>query len=231
MIKRRISGRIDYVHRQHGVTGREWWTLAVADDDTRTLTANCEMQDDAVQRDVVYSVDHDFRPQEAFVRLAVAGVLQGSAWFRFTDECAQAEGHNQVQGRFSQTLSTARRARVFAPHPVQSDAWQTAAYDHALGNARQHIAPCFNPSPLANGGSGPLLTQTDKHLEYVGEEEVAVPAGVFACQHYRVYPKDFEDPLELWVFGPDRILALCSWRLLDSRYELAEYSPQGRGQD
>jgi len=231
MITRRLRGRLNYVHRERGVTGGEWWNIAVADDGTRTLTANCEMHDDAVQRDVVYSVDSDFLPLDAFVRLAVAGVSQGSGWFRFTDGHVEAEGWTRQHGRFSQRVATAGRAQLFAPHPVQSDAWQTAAFVHPIQPgtqpSRQYFDRCFNPSPLPNGASGPMLSKTDKHIEFVANEDILVPAGRFSCGHYRIHARDYVEPLEIWVFGPDRILALCSWSLLNSRYELVHFEELG----
>jgi hypothetical protein len=223
MLKRRLKGQLNYVHRLHGVTGHEWWNIAVATDDTRTLTANCEMRDDSVQRDVVYSVDAMFRPMDAFVRLAVGGEFQGSSWFHFSDSGVEAEGYTKSEGRFHQRYETLERAKIFAPHPVQSDAWQTANFRHSHATKRQRIESCFNPSPLPNGASGPMLSKTSKHISFVGEEEVRVPAGLFKCLHYRIHPKDYKTPINIWTFGQDRVLALCTWETLDSRYELVEF--------
>lgn len=181
------------------------------------------MHDDGIQRDVIYSVDASFRPIDAYVRLAVGGEFRGSAWFRFGDFKAEAEGFTVAHGRFGQAIETGERAKIFAPHPVQTDAWQTAAFRHSASKKRQHLEYCFNPSPLPNGGSGPLLNQTSKHIAYIGKEAVRVPAGEFSCDHYQIFPKDFSAPIHVWTFGRDRVLALCTWEVLDSRYELVEF--------
>jgi hypothetical protein len=221
MLKRRVRGEIAYVHDSKGLTGREYWSIAVAADGRRTLTANCVLFDTGVQRDVVYSVDSAFRPEEAFVRLALHGKFQGSTWFRFSDRGAEAEGVTMTDGRFSQRFATAARPQIFGPHPLQADAWQTAACSRESPGERQFLPSCLNSSPRADGGSGPLLHATWKHISYEGERQIEVLAGRYHCDHYRIYPRDFAAPLEIYVFDEDRILALCTWEVLQSRYELA----------
>jgi hypothetical protein len=85
---------------------------------------------------------------------------------------------------------------------------------------RQLLPLTFNSSPRADGASGPFLHATWKHISYEGQQRIGVPAGRYDCDHYRIYPRDFAEPLELFVFDEDRILALCTWETLQSRYEL-----------
>lgn len=219
-IVRRISGELAYVHETLGHTGSEQWNIAVDRAGVRTLTANCVMNDGGVQRDVIMSVGPDFRPLEAFVRLGLHGEFQGATWFRFTEGLAESEGFTMTEGRISQRLEVDGFPEIFAPHPVQTDAWQTAAYDRRQLSGKVRIDNCFNPSPLADGASGPMLSRTLKHMTYDGDLDVTVPAGRFACRRYSIFPRDFPDPIIVHVTGDDRIMVLCTWAALKSRYEL-----------
>ena len=219
-IVRRVFGEIAYIHETQGITGRERWNIAVDRTGVRTVTANCVMNDVGVQRDVMMSVGPDFRPLEAFVRLGLRGEFQGATWFRFTEGLAESEGFTMSEGRISQRLGVDGLPEIFAPHPVQTDGWQTAAYDRLRLHGRARIDNCFNPSPLADGASGPMLSPTWKDMSYDGEDDVTVPAGRFACRRYSIFPRDFPDPLVVHVTGEDRIMVLCTWATLKSRYEL-----------
>ncbi len=77
-------------------------------------------------------------------------------------------------------------------------------------------------SPLPNGASGPLLGLTHLRLEHVGPEEVTVPAGTFATEHFRFVFTDGRAPEELWVIPGDWQLVKIRWDLLETTYELVE---------
>jgi len=83
MKHRTYRGRIDYIHDDIGERGREWFTVTVQPDGTRTLRSHCEMDDTRILRDVVYTVDRAWLPIDSYVRLTVEEKLMGSAWFRF----------------------------------------------------------------------------------------------------------------------------------------------------
>lgn len=222
MRHRTIRGRIAYVHARDGETGREWFTVTVGPDGQRTVRALCEMDDDGVLRDVTYTVDRDWRPQDAYVRLTVRDAFQGAAWFRFADRLIECEAWTAGEGRVRQLREVAHRPPVFAPHPLACDGWQTAAFDHTRPDRVQVLTGCANSSPLPNGASGPMIGLIDKRLEYVGEGRITVPAGTFDTRHYRILLPDDRPPLDVWVTGPDRVFVKLTWTLLDSRYELTE---------
>ena len=78
-------GKIVYLTDGVGEEGREYFTVTVQPDGSRTLRAQCEMDNDGLLRDVIYSLDGQWQPEECFVRLTIGGKFQGSAVFRFTD--------------------------------------------------------------------------------------------------------------------------------------------------
>ena len=100
---------------------------------------------------------------------------------------------------------------------------QCAAYDHDSAERIQTIRPWANPSPRPDGASGPMAAVGKKVIEYVGVEEVTVPARTFEARHYLLHPSRPEwTPLETWVTGPDYVFVKLSWDVLDADYVLAE---------
>lgn len=229
---RSYRGRISYVHDGDGSTpgpyerGREWITVSVAPDGARTLIARCEMDDSQLERHVIYAVDPQWRPIDASIRLAAAGAFVGTGWFRFDDAMAECETFMADGGRVSQRLSRqtgpAMRATSFGAHPVSCDVWHLGGY-RPTGEPRppaRHTA--FMSSRLPNGASGPMLATMSYGVEEMGVEEVTVPAGTFACHHYRYVFDDGHPDEHVWYTGDDLILVKLRWDLLRTTYVLTE---------
>ena len=53
-------------------------------------------------RDVTYTVDQNWVPQDAFVRLSVNGTFKGSSWFKFSENIIECENFTKEAGRVSQ---------------------------------------------------------------------------------------------------------------------------------
>jgi hypothetical protein len=224
MPHRALRGRIAYLRDGQGERGREDFSITVHGDGARTVRAQCEMDDIRLLRDVTYSVDAAWRPLDAFVRLVSQDRFFGSAWFRFDDRGAECEAFTAGDGRVHQRCELGRRPLLFVPHPLVCDGWQASAYDYARGPGVQRLEPCANSSPRPDGGSGPALGLSHKHLQYVGDETLEVAAGRFACRRLRILPPEGDEahgvPLDIWVTGTDFILVRMRWDLLRSTYDL-----------
>jgi hypothetical protein len=231
-LHRTYRGRIAYTHDGHGETGREWFTVTVMPDGERTVRATCEMDDEALLRDVTYTVDGRWRPQDAYVRLVQHGAHTGSAWFRFDERGAECEAWTRADGRVRQRVDLPRWPTMFAPHPLVTDGWQAAAYRYSAGPGTQRLEHCTNSSPRPDGASGPMLGVVWKDLEYVGDERVTVAAGTFDARHLRIHPRAHGmaawPPLEFWVAGGDFLLLRMRWNLLQSTYELVHLDGDAR---
>jgi hypothetical protein len=189
----------------------------------RTVRAHCEMDDERLLRDVVYTVDRLWQPQDAYVRLSRNGRFVGAGAFRFAETHIEFDGETAAEGRLRQRVEVPRRPPVFAPHPIVCDGWQAAAFDHARHERIQPLRACANSSPLAHGGSGPMIGLIDKRLEYVGDTDTTVPAGSWPTRHFRIlFTHANWPPLELFVTPEDRQIVRLRWELLESSYELAE---------
>jgi hypothetical protein len=231
-LHRAYGGRIAYLHDHDGETGRERFTVTVQPDGVRTVRASCEMDGEALLRDVTYTVDARWRPLDAYVRLVQNGAHRGSAWFRFDARGAECEALTATEGRVRQRVDLPRWPTMFAPHPLVTDGWQAAAYDYHAGPGTQRLECCTNSSPRPDGASGPLVGVVHKDLEYVGDERVQVRAGTFDARHLRIQPRapgmaDWP-PLEFWVAGDDFLLLRMRWDLLRSTYELVELEGTAR---
>ena len=216
-----LSGRIDYFDRHGAVTGMETFAVSRFADGARTFRFFCRMDDEALERDVVYSVGADWRARDCFVRVTKADALVGSSWFCFAEDRWDCEGLTAARGRFRQSLPANSRPRAFAAHPVFMDGLTAAAFDHDRPDRRQTIAPCAHSSSAADGSTGPDLHPATFDVEWLGDADLSVSAGRFACRHYLVHLPDYDDPLELWVETGTRLFVRLDWAWLGSRYELA----------
>ncbi len=222
-VARSFAGRILYRHDTGAEHGREAFTVSILTGGERTVRAMCEMDDERLLRDVVYTVDMAWRPLDAFVRLSREGQFVGSSWFHFGDRLLECEGMTAAGGRFHQAIEVARRPPVFAPHPLVCDGWQAAAVDHTRPERRQAPVGATNSSPAHDGGTGPMIGLTDKHIEFAGEGTRTVRAGTFAVRRYRIIPERQDwPPLDIEVTPRDLQLVRLRWDLLQSTYELAE---------
>ena len=213
-----------YLTNDVGETGREWFHVNIQADGTRTMRATCEMDDDSLLRDVVVTVDKDWLPLDAFVRLSIEEQLVGSSWFNFTGGSAECHGFTTEDGRFEQHFDTHGRVGFFGAHQLHGDAWAcvTLQRDARFNNEAEH--PNFSTSHLPNGGSGPKLVPTPPGFlrkELVGKEHIEVPAGKFDTQHFQFFVSDYP-PIDIWTLGSDYIPVKLRWDLLKQNYELVE---------
>ncbi|MCZ8130153.1 MAG: GNAT family N-acetyltransferase [Steroidobacteraceae bacterium] len=223
---RTVRGRIDYLHDEHGETGREWFAITVQPDGSRLLRVQCEMDDDRVQRDMTYLVGADWAPRHAYLHLMRDGAFFGASSFRFGAGWAECGNFGPAFGGGEAPLRVSRlavngRASTFPAHPIVTDAWQTALWRDE-GPRRQPVPNGYTSSAAENGATPPELVALTNALEYVGAETVDVPAGRFDCRHFRVHLTHYEIPLEIWTFGEDCLPARLAWTPLRSRYDLVE---------
>ena len=220
MRHRTFRGKLSYRHDTKGETGREWFTVTVQPDGTRTHRAHCEMDDDGVLRDVVTTMDANWFPIDSYVRLSVGGADEGSAWFRIDDNTATCESWTKGAGRLSQTMTFDEPVHIFGGHPVSGDAMKPAHFKPD-GPVKQSFL-MVSTSPLPNGASGPIMAARHGVFEFIGEEDITVDAGTFPCRQFRWHFEEFP-PIELWNSGPDLIPVKVRWDLLKSDYDLVEF--------
>lgn len=205
-LRRHYSGTIVATGDKVGFRGLEHFTGSVAADGSRTLSCVCELPDRSLSKNIVYSVDRDFRPIDCYVRLIKDGSLLGTGWFLFKGNKAEYQGFNIRDGRMSQHIERDTLIPSFGPHPLVGDILHLASYDHESGEKVQYI-DSYLSSLAHDGGTGPLLEAIHFGIEFLGEVEVTVPAGTFMTHHYRFHLEGSlpqEHPLEeLWCLPED----------------------------
>lgn len=207
--RRHYSGTVVSLGDGRGVRGIERFSVSVAPDGSRTLHATCEIFDRNVSKDIVYSVDRQFRPMDASIRLIKDGSLLGTGWFHFDDSGAECEVFNRQLGRLSQRFPRAGGFPSFGPHPLACDVWHLAAYSHDSGQKVQYLDSALS-SVEHDGCSGPMLHPVRFGIEFVGPETITVPAGTFETHRYRFHlggtlPQE-HPPEELWCIPGDFII-------------------------
>jgi hypothetical protein len=215
----RWHGEIGYFDAGGRRTGRELFSVSIHADGSRTLRAQCEMDEDALVRDCLLVLDREEKPVEAFVRLIENGAPGGTGWYRFPGATVEARILGPDASVLLQSKSLAEDSCFFGTHSLVNDGWLARlAKDLPEGStaALDNLVSC---SLAANGGGTPGIHVTAAAIEHVGAAQVAVPAGLFRCRHYRVRYGEYP-PLDMWTTGPELMLVRMAWTHLEARYEL-----------
>lgn len=222
---RSVSGEVLYVHDERGQVGHEKFTITEDLDQNRTLRAICEIYEEELLRDVTYSVDQNWIPQDAFVRLSVNGRFMGSSWFKFSGNIIECENFTKDAGRSSQKQILNGPIQSFGAHPVSNDAWGCSIFDMNASSKKQHFKNVATTSKTAHGNTGPSIMLTEKYLSFHGVEKVSVPAGSFNANYFQISWDGREDmkkwpPIHIWTTGDDFIIVKIRWDHLKSDYLL-----------
>jgi hypothetical protein len=200
MRHRTIEGTILYTSKKPEMLnkkrGFERFLFTHHGDGAVTLRAHCEIEEPApsVLRDIVYSMDAQRRPMDCLLRLSVGDTFMGTGFFRFTETELECESYGPGIGRVSQRVPLTRKMDGFGTHPIVGDGYFLGIQDLKLGERRTfHM---YLPSPDHRGATPPILAPVKIDGEYLGDETVTVPAGVFACKHMR-----FVDPGDSGMAG------------------------------
>ena len=190
-------GVIEY-RGDHGLRGKEWWSITSAADGSRTLASECRMFDTQVERWVVHSVDGTMRPTSSFVTHRKAGSFLGEGRFWFEPGRLRCHSHVAGLGVIEQERRIDGELDYFVPHAVAGDSWITPCYDQEAGGV-QEIAHGFASSLLPDGSTGPLIEQhVGIRIWLEGIETLQVPAGTFETSHFVVSPRPGIEE-HLWV--------------------------------
>ncbi|WP_439534579.1 hypothetical protein [Polymorphobacter sp.] len=236
MTHRRITGRLSYVSKKPELLdqprGFEDFAFTHHADGAVTIRAHCEIEEPrpTVMRDILYSLDAQGRSMDCHVRLSLDDAYFGSGWVRFDYETGmvECESHGPTIGRLSQQMPIPAGLDGFGTHPIVADGFITRIMDLARGPHRRLLTVLL-PSPDHRGATPPMLAQVKIHLEYVGEAEREVPAGRFACRHFRFVDEgamggNQHPAYDMWVTADDDAIFVCGGvgGYMQTWYELVE---------
>jgi hypothetical protein len=226
--QRRIDLRIRFMTTRGGRTferGRETASYDFHDDGLVTYHVSSHSDDPRISRDAVYTLDRQYRPLEAFVRLQVDGRYEGSGWFRFEPGQVGSETFNAARGRESRVTKLDVPARAFVAHPVSTDVMLAAAWEPG-GAKRQKLIGAYTSSVDPYGRIGPSLAPSDAWLEHAGRETLQTPGGALETDRYELFTAaDATEPLEsMWTLAGTCVFVRAQARgQYATVYELVEY--------
>lgn len=197
-----IRGRIVYTsnqpQRQGHVRGMEHFVMTLNQDGSRSLRSHCVIQDPPmVERDVLLSVDSQFHPRSAIVKIRVGDLQEGSALFHFSGKTITASGHILDGTEYSETRVLSNEPSFFVTHPIQADAWLLAGLGIDVDTPKRYTVENFpTASNDHRGATGPRLEIHEPAIDiyYLGKESITVAAGTFEALHF-CYGDPNEDPI------------------------------------
>ena len=205
MRHRRYSGRVDYLDANRKEIGREFFTVTIQPDGIRTLRGLAEMDDFRLLRDVVSTVDGEWRGQDAYVRLLTEENFIGASWNYYKDDGAEMEGYSFKEGRVSQRHATTEHPRGGGAHLLHGDSWGLIGW-----RQRNHgfpTGPGFSTSIQSNGGGGVFQNRSRgsrSTTTYLGKEVKETAAGKFNTEHTRTL-FNVGDQMDIWGMGEDAV--------------------------
>lgn len=205
MRHRRYTGRVDYLNSKRQEIGREFFTVTIQPDGIRTLRGMTEMDDFRLLRDVVTTVDSEWRGVDAYFRLMTEENFVGASWNYYTDEGAELEGYSFREGRVSQRHRTTEHPRGSGAHLLHGDSWGLIRWRQE--RAGFPTGPGFSTSIQSNGGGGVLQNRSRPGRAtstYIGPEVKKTAAGSFNTEHTRTV-FNVGDQMDIWGMGEDAI--------------------------
>lgn len=167
-----------------------------------------------IQRHVVQRVDGAFKPLEAYALYWIDGQWRGSATVNASNKKLNINA-STPSGVQTQSFEIGDTLAI-VPHVLATDSWRAMIYDKAKGGTQP--IPAYNFNATGEGPMGLLGKVMSYKLTYVGAENVSVPAGTFATDHYRV-----EDAVDLFITGPDGVLVKFIYSSIDREHHLIGY--------
>lgn len=219
-IRSRIAGRIAYRDADGRETGRERFELLHHDGGTN-FRALCEMDDEALLRDVTMALDRDNRPIDGFCRILRSGRPHAALCFaidgRQVDVAGRVEG-----GPFQQMrLSAPAPIDYLGLHPLQGDALVVAHRgDSEPGRFLPVRSVTNSVSPNGDEACGAALLSIE--VAFQGIEDLDVTAGRFRARRFALRWRDDWPPADLWVREQDCVFLKMQWAQVETRYELID---------
>ena len=219
-VSRWARGTIAYQVRSNGhINGYEHWRLDVHPDGSKTVAATVRYDPRPVFRHVIHRVDADGMPLDTFASYWIDGAWRGNAWYVL-------EG-DRWRGRILSPNGTlthvVKPGGLFAmvPHVLAVDSWRARLFNKVEGGIQGILA--YNVDATALGSAALVGRLMRYNLEYLGQEQVVVPAGTFDTEHYRI-----EGAVDLYLFGADTLVAKFVYPAIDREHVLVEYESGGK---
>ena len=211
-VLRQAGGRYEYRTLSDGrERGVERFQLFVYRDGSRSMTMWHDLWAKNAQFTSNVRVDAGFRPLGAFASYWVENGYKGTTLFRVDGNRLRATGSG-AGGDVGHEIEVPERFSI-GTHPVAGDGWHLW---YANGDAGGELA-MYSLEATADTGKPVLGRMIKMPYEVVGDEIIETPAGRFATTRYRL-----AGSTDVWVTGPDRLVARMVMEKFDREYLLTE---------
>jgi hypothetical protein len=170
-------------------------------------------------RHVSQTVDKTFSPMDGITRFFLDGVYQGILMRRVVGDTVTSQVM-YPDGRpiDETTFPVGGDDLVLGYHPTTVEGWKFIKADRSI--AGPQTVRILSSSPTWNGGTMGHGREVSLTVEYLGPEEITVPAGTFLGHHYLWHTGAIDGDIELWTTGQDEICAKVIGHAKGVTYEL-----------
>jgi hypothetical protein len=191
-------------------------------DGSHTAQTMTRFPGNSMIRHVTQTVDKAFTPMDGITRFFVDEVYQGTLIRRVVgDEITSLVMLPDGSPIDEKTLQMGGSDIVFGYHPTSVEGWKFIKADRT--NPEPQMVRILSSSPTWNGGIIGHGAEVSLKVQYLGAEEVTVPAGTFIGPHSLWHTGNIDGDIEVWTIGEDEICARCIGHAKGVTYELATY--------
>ncbi|MSO97156.1 MAG: hypothetical protein EXR11_02905 [Rhodospirillaceae bacterium] len=215
-VTRWATGTIAYRVKSTGaVNGYETWRLSVHPDGSRTMAATVQYSPRDIQRHVIHRIDAQLRPLDTYALYWIDGQWRGTALVTRGNGELNVSA-NTPEGPLSQNLKAPEHITI-VPHVLAVDSWRALMVDKTKPGPQAIASYGFDAT--AQGVTSLLGKAMNYRLTYNGPEQVTVPAGTFASDHFRI-----EDTVDIYVTSQDAIVVKFVYAAIDREHLLIDYT-------
>lgn len=188
-------------------------------DGSHTAQTVTRFPGNSLVRHVMQTVNSEFMPMDGYLRLFVGSEYQGNLVRRVVGDEVTSLLIPPDGSPIQRDILPGGSDLVLGYHPTTVEGWKFTKCDHAVSGT-QHVR-ILTTSATWNGGQMSHGREVTLAIEYIGEEEIEVPAGKFVCDHYLWHTGAIDADIEVWTTGQDRICARVIGHAKGVTYELA----------
>lgn len=207
----------------------EWENFMVTTnpDGSHTAQSVTRFPGGTIVRHVTQTVDAQFRPMDGFVRLFVGKEYQGGLVRRVVGDQVTSLLLSPDGSPVQEATLPGGADLVLGYHPTVVEGWKFTHCDRSKSGT-QHVR-ILTTSATWNGGQMSHGREVTLAIEYLGKQDVTVPAGTFSCDHYLWHTGAIDADIEVWTSGPDRICVRVVGHSKGVAYELDRYDQKQFG--
>ena len=187
-------------------------------DDTHTAQTMTRFPGGSIVRHVTQTVNAEFMPMDGYLRLFVGPEYQGNLVRRVVGDSVTSLLMAPDGSPIEEATLPGGADLVLGYHPTTVEGWKFTKCDRTVSGTQQ--VRILTTSATWNGGQMTHGKEVTLDIEYVGDEEIEVPAGKFVCDHYLWHTGAIDADIEVWTTGQDRICARVVGHAKGVTYEL-----------